>query len=134
MSVIILDEEIQTRMAAVKQYALDNRISIAQIRKTIAREIPPAGDDENRVVHFKGTGLRLVLTLEEQPIGWCWHISASIPRENYMPDKPMMLVIMREFGIDVDRIISVWPEPTDKPQHVALNMLIGADNMDPSRN
>lgn len=133
MSVIAIDETVRKRLREVKQFAEMHRLSAQDIRATIAQKLPPVGDDERHVVHFPGTGLRLVVSLEEQPLGWMWHLSMSIPKKNYVPDRPLAVLIMQELGLNIEQVVHVWPEKC-LADHVSLNILIMAQETDSSRN
>jgi len=133
MSVVLIDAAARARLQEVKKFAEANRLSIQDIKDTIAGKQKPVGDDERRVVHFPGTGLRLVLSLEEQPLGWMWHLSMSIPKKNYVPDRPLAVLIMQELGINPENTVHVWPEKC-LVDHVSLNILVKAAEMDPHRN
>lgn len=133
MSVIMIDEAARARLQEVKKFAEANRMSLQDIKDTLAGKKKPIGDDERYVVRFSGTGLRLVLSLEEQPLGWMWHLSMSIPKKNYVPDRPLAVLIMQELGINPEKTVHVWPEKCLE-DHVSLNILVAAAEMDPSRN
>ncbi len=65
-------------------------------------------------------GYRVAVSFELQPAGVVKHISISVDRPGFVPDKPSILLIMGLFGMPmVDRI---WLEEFE-PGHQAVNII-----------
>jgi len=79
MRALLIDEAAKVKVAKLKQFALDHRERLADLMRRANKPCAP-GDDSNFVLHLFD-GYRVVMTMEEQlsPLGWCWHISISIP-------------------------------------------------------
>jgi len=82
------------------------------MRRVMQGEYPPAGDYENLKIIIP-VGYKAVFSLEEQPLGWCQHLSVSINTEGKLPSQEAIAVIMEEFGMgaDLHDCISVWVDP-----------------------
>lgn len=85
--------------AAIKNlifYAENNKISYDQMKKIMAREIAPPGDNENHVITIP-LNFRVVFSIEQHPGGWFNHLSISIPNKNKTPHPNAVEMIMAEF-------------------------------------
>ena len=129
MSVLIIDEPTKERIKQVREYAQAHRFDTAYMREIIVGTKPPPGDDDNFVVHFPGTGLRMVITLEEQPKGLMWHVSVSIPKPNEYASPALMEMLFDEVRLDLSRVVAVWLEPYGL-ENTALNVLTQAIDID----
>lgn len=76
MRVLVIDQMAKTKVMRVKKYAMENRRTIHDIMRAMkGQDIP--GDDQNFVAWLHD-GYKVVYTVEQQPLGWCHHISVSI--------------------------------------------------------
>jgi len=68
-------------------------------------------------------GFRIVFSFENQPVGWCRHISISVPDKTKLPSQPAVEMIVSEFGFP-ERITdqdNVWIETEVVPH--AINVI-----------
>jgi hypothetical protein len=100
MRALIIDEKAKASIAAVCEYADDNRIDLKEIQARVA--IPdgysPIGDDENHCCYLED-GFKCVFSIEEQPSGWTRHLSISVDAVDKMPHIEAVKLLMSEFGI-----------------------------------
>ncbi len=129
MSVIIIDESTKARIKQVREHARRNRFSTEQLQEIINGTRLPPGDDENFVVNFQGTGMKMVVSLEEQPKGIMWHVSVSIPKANAYASPALLEMVLESAHIPHTKIISLWLEPLG-PERTALNVLAYASGID----
>lgn len=133
MSVIIIDPEVEQQLRKLKANALTRRFSIQQIKEFIANKRSPVGDDPAFVVCLPGTGCRFVLSVEEQPVGWCWHVSISVAHKAKVPAPALTAQILKLLDIDPADTVTSWPENL-RSGGTAINMLVLDHNLDPERN
>lgn len=69
-------------------------------------KIPSPGDSET--FKYVKDGLKVVLTVEEHPIGWCEHISFSY--KNRCPPHLLVKKIAYLFGFQSNNIFHSWTE------------------------
>jgi len=65
-------------------------------------------------------GFRVAISIEEQPAGWCKHLSISVPMPGKVPSQEAAMMIADAFGFHA--IHKVWLEEFD-PGHMAINMI-----------
>lgn len=76
MRVLVIDEMAKAKVMRVKEYALANRRTIHDVMRAMKGQSVP-GNDANRVVRLFD-GYKVVYSVEQQPRGWCHHISIGI--------------------------------------------------------
>ena len=93
------------------KYAEANRISFSEMKELMDGKKPPMGDNPDYICYLTN-GYRVVYSIEEQPLGWCRHISISVDTPKKMPSIPAVETIMHEFGFTgtIADCISVWVE------------------------
>ncbi|MEW6304871.1 MAG: hypothetical protein AB1705_15455 [Verrucomicrobiota bacterium] len=112
------DVEIK-ELERVRAHAEGNRYTMGMLREVIAGRRAPCGDDERFVAHVED--YRVVASIEEQPCGWCWHVSFS------KPGKGVKVMTTDE----MERILAVlcaapgtwrrwWVDPTTLSANVVL--------------
>ena len=71
---------------------------------------------------------RVVFSFENQPIGWCRHISISVPDKNKLPSHQAVSMIINEFGFpkDINDQDNVWVETDCTPN--AINVIKQVDD------
>ena len=97
------------QVQAIIDYAEDHPISLAEL------EVVHEGRSNFSPSEFPGhvletkRGLRVVYTIEEQPIGWCRHLSISFRLTGEVPDEDRNS-ILSDFGFDTDIAVLSYPE------------------------
>jgi len=76
-------------------------------------------------------GFRIVFSFEDQPIGWCRHLSVSIPDRTKLPSQPAVEMIMKEFGFTgtINDQTNVWIETDVTPHAVNIIQLIDDEQL-----
>ena len=99
MRLLTIDKEAIESIQEVVRYAESHRSSIDQLKKTIAGERLPAGDDPGHVCFFND-GVRAVYSIEDQPMGMCRHLSVSVEASGAYkyPSEEAVTMLMTEFG------------------------------------
>lgn len=132
MSVLVFDKATKARIEQVKQYAQEHQFSQDQLRKIMAGRATAPGEDDNFVIHIPGTGMRLVVTLEDQPCGLSWHVSLSIPKPKAHASPNLIEPLFDILGLDRKRVVGIWLEPYEDT--TALNIVTLATSVDPKSN
>jgi hypothetical protein len=101
MRPLIIDEKVREEIARICEHADENRIDFKELqaRTEIPGGFSPIGDDPNFCCHID-LGFRCVFSIEEQPSGWCKHLSVSVDDVNKVPAIEAVKVLMEEFGIN----------------------------------
>lgn len=90
------------RIAAVIDYARKNRSTLAQLKDRFDRQ--ERGENVIVTGELPGhrcdlpIGFRVVYSEEEQPIGWCRHLSVSVDAVDKTPNMKALEFIMAAFG------------------------------------
>ena len=133
MSVIIITPEVSAEIRKLKAYAELHRFSLEQLRQMIKDKAKPIGDEAGFSMRFPGSGLRMVMSLEEQECGWCWHISVSTPKGGCYPPPLALAQILQEVDIDPGNTVHVHEETTPDGGK-ALSFFVLDHRMAPERN
>jgi len=97
MRPLVIDKEAKANIAKVIQHAENNKYPRSfMIARMKSGEIP--GDLGPFTCHIQ-FGFRCVYTVEEQPFGWCHHLSVSIDAPGKVPNVQAIEFLMKEFGI-----------------------------------
>lgn len=123
MSVVIVTPEVMSQLRKLKENALLYRFSEAQMQQMIANKETPIGDREGFSMQFPGSGLRVVLSFEEQPVGWCWHFSVSTPKLGKYPPPTLIRSLLADLDIHLDDLVHSHEE-TCADGGKALNFFI----------
>jgi hypothetical protein len=109
---LIIDEETKLKIKQVIASAQFHPWTSDIMRKVMQGEYPPAGDYEELTVTIP-VGYKAVFSLEEQPLGWCQHLSVSVDTDGKLPSQEAIAVVMEEFGMgnDLHDCINVWVDP-----------------------
>lgn len=97
MRALLIDENSKKTVEGVVEYAEQNRYSRPYMA-ALMNGAPAPGDDLRHCCYFFD-GFKAVFTIEEQPMGWCRHLSISVAAIDKMPSIEAVKMIMREFGI-----------------------------------
>lgn len=110
MRALIIDEAVKTGIAELIATANAHRHSAATLKRLMTGDLPPAGDYKQHTILIPD-GFRVVFSIEEQPLGWCRHLSVSINDPNKYPHEVAVEMIMQEFGMGLLKdCIHVWVE------------------------
>jgi hypothetical protein len=99
MRLLIIDKDAIEAIQKVVSYAEAHKSSIDQLKEAMAGERLPAGDDPGHVCFFNN-GIRVVYSIEDQPMGMCRHLSVSVEASGTYkyPSEEAVTMIMTEFG------------------------------------
>lgn len=111
MRVLQIEEADRDRIKKLMAYANQHTLSLEDLKKTMAGEIPAVGDSADHVLYLRD-GFRIAFSYEMQPAGKCAHISISIsPKGKALPHPTAVDMIMGEFGMGkLDKALSTWVE------------------------
>jgi hypothetical protein len=111
MRALVLDDEARTEISKVIAYAQDHKINFPSLEKMMAGELYPVGDNAFYACYLN-QGYRAVFSFEEQPCGWCRHLSISVDTRFKLPNVPAVELIMKEFGFSggIYDCTNVWVE------------------------
>lgn len=131
MRPLILDNPTRMAIETVRQYALENTISLEHMLQINEGELPPPGDSPGFACKIK-KGYRVVYTIEEQPGATVRHISISVDKLGSLPSVDAVGAIMEAFGMEKlspeDDV--VWIEKLTPPRS-AVNKLREAFDLGP---
>lgn len=125
MSVLVLDEQAKAKIKTLREYADAHRVDRDSIMLTLKGVMGPVGEKlDHRVV--LESGWRIVYSIEQQPGGWCHHISVSLKDVlDTLPPEKEMNKLLFEFGFkrSLRDCRMSWVEYIGKGTHPALNVL-----------
>jgi len=107
MRILIIDDDARAEIKKVVDYAQAHKVFLSQIRLIVAKQSPPVGDDANYVCYVNN-GYRITFSIEEQPCGWCRHISISVSPvdgKQLLPNVPSVELLLKEFGFVGDNVL-----------------------------
>lgn len=76
---LVIDEKTRQRIQEVKAYAIAHRLDEGTIQKLIATQTA-VGDNRHLQVRIPA-GFLVIFSVEQQPPGWCYHLSVSLARQ-----------------------------------------------------
>lgn len=129
MAILIIGETERERIREVVAEAKAHPVSLSLLRQGMADNTPvlklkdrKPGFERPPSAHvtFPG-GYRAAFSIEEQPAGFCTHLSISVERKGKMPSVEAVQMICEEFGVPFppDR---GWNEEFEPGQY-AVNLL-----------
>lgn len=100
MRTLLIDETAKQLIVDVINFAEKNRYPRFRMHQLMHGKISTPGDVKGHCCCLFD-GFRIVFTIEEQPIGWCHHLSISVnsKNNNKLPNVEAVNLIMKEFGI-----------------------------------
>jgi|GEM_PF-5026299 len=126
MRKLLIDEEARKRIKKVIDYAQKH-----PIRTNILASGFIVGNTASYVCELYDS-FRVVFSFEEQPSGWCRHLSVSIPDKTKLPNVPAVGMIMTAFDMSKNDNIhdasNIWIDKDSTPMSVNVIQLI--DNKD----
>lgn len=123
MRMLIIGPEEKKEIVKVIEFAKKNPISEEQLKSGSII----VGNIQGYVCKMTD-GFRIVFSYEHQPIGWCKHISISIPSSEKVPSIPAVEMIIKEFGFteSINDQENVWMEEEVR----AINVIEIEDDKD----
>jgi hypothetical protein len=104
LRVLILNDTIRGRIAAVVRYADCHRVGARRMARIDAGLEPPIGDDRHHVALIP-QGFRCAFSIEQQPdLGWCRHVSISVDTPGKWPHPVSVIELLPLFGFS-DRVM-----------------------------
>ena len=120
---LVLDNNAKQLVAAVVAYAELNRIPLGMMKQLAANSGQVAvGDNPNRccIIPF---GYRCAFSIEEQPAGWCRHISISVDGNGVAPNEIAVQELIKLFGFGDIRKAYCFTESIPGGNKVAINVI-----------
>jgi hypothetical protein len=120
---LVIDRIARENIERVIKYAFDHKIKIEVMRKMVTGEVVAPGYSPNYTCEIFN-GYRVVLSIEEHPMGWCRHISISVDG-GLLPSIEAAKLIIKEFGFEsplencVTRIEEI-PDDIERPQAIEV--------------
>jgi hypothetical protein len=112
MRPLVINEAVKADVNRVKEYAHANPVRIASVVRTAGGSRPPVGDNKEHACVLP-MGYRCVFSIEEQPMGFCRHLSVSVPEKGKAPNENAVLELMKLFGFKATAYgpgVMVWLE------------------------
>ena len=129
MGVLFFDDTVRKIIKNMIAFAEKNKITLSTLKKMVKGDVMPVGADPDRNLII-GTH-RIVFSIEQQPFGWCRHISISVLKTDGvsdLPSIPAVLEIIKEFGFEHKELgkrsefFNYWIEEISKNEH-AINVV-----------
>lgn len=120
MPMIVFDPPTRKRIQEVREYAKKHRMDRLRLMQRVDLE-----DDieDNFLIRFTGDELAVGMTLEEQPCGWCWHVSFC-KRNGRGLGLDAVLLILKECGFTSPKILKTWVDPIEGNKAGVLNLIL----------
>jgi hypothetical protein len=112
MRILQFDEATRKEIQKAIVYANAHKMSILELEQTLNDPGKAAGFDPGFVTHIHD-GFRVVYSIEEQPVGWCHHISISVESKTKYPHEIAIDEILKEFGMEQrssGKTVQIWLE------------------------
>ena len=114
MRILKIDAADRDEIRKATDYAKSHKFDLTEIKRIMEGKAQAAGFDAGFVTYLHN-GYRVVYSLEEQPVGWCHHISISIEERGKLPHPEAIRMILGEFGMDSDfedspKMLELWIE------------------------
>ena len=117
---LILDANSHAEIQRVIDYADAHRYNLHDVMDIMGHIRPPPGDQRDYVCVVP-VGYRCVFTIEQQPKGWCRHLSISVLGDGQAPNPAAVLALAKEFGYEINRGYQIAHEPFG-PGKIAINV------------
>ncbi len=96
--VLEINSETEEDVVKVIEYAKEHKYTMAMSKLVNAGDLPPAGLDPNFLLYIHD-GFRVIYSIEEQPSGWCHHISISVEVDGKYPNEHAVQMILMLFNM-----------------------------------
>ena len=97
MRPLIIGERERAQIKKVLAHADVHRASIHDLIAIVKGNREPPGNDPAFTVHLP-VGYKVVFTIEQQPIGWCRHLSVSVATAGCYPATEAVEALAEAFG------------------------------------
>ena len=130
MAMLIIGEAERARIAELKAWASANPMPFEIVRQGVVDDTdvlrlkdrkPGFERPPSQHMVFPGGHYRAAYSVEEQPAGFCAHLSISVARKGMMPSLEAVKMIAEEFGLAFPPDKG-WNEEFE-PGHYAVNLL-----------
>jgi hypothetical protein len=130
MSVLIIGDAERLQIAKLKAEASANPVRFEVVRQGAVGDTavlhlkdrkPGIERPPSAHMTFPGGHYRAAYSVEEQPVGFCAHLSISVARKGKMPSLEAVQMIAEEFGMAFPSD-KVWSEEFEPGQY-AVNLL-----------
>lgn len=99
---LVLGEQARKDVDSVLQYANSHKHSKDFMQRRMKNPDAHIPGDMAGYTCFIDFGYKCVYTVEEQPMGWCHHLSVSVDEKGKCPSIPAFKEIMKFFGIQTE--------------------------------
>jgi len=125
--VLVIDEKAREKIKQVINYAKAH-----PIKKNILISGFVVGNTKSYCCDFID-GFHVVFSVEEQPAGWSYHLSISIPDRTKLPSQESAGMLMQEFGLsengDIHDASDFWIDEKSLPMSINLIKLIDDEKL-----
>jgi len=120
MRLLLINDQIKSIINNLVNYAKLYPVSLETLKKGLI-----VGDDSNFVCTIPDS-YRVVFSFEKQPVGWCRHLSVSIPDKTKLPNVPAVEMIMHEFGFvgTITDLDSLWIDDKSNPHSINIVQIV----------
>jgi hypothetical protein len=122
---LIIDDAVRAKIMALREYSSNNSISAQRLAELSRHDINAGASRFDFASHTLDLpfGYRVTFTVEQQPIGFCRHLSVSVSTPRKLPAIAVVEMLMSEFGF-INRLgkVPLWTETFD-PGHQAINII-----------
>ncbi len=94
---LVISEAERARVREVREYAEHHRYPAAEVLYLMSHPERAPGLNPERAMVFP-LGYRCVFTIEEQPCGWCRHLSVNVMEKKLLPSREAVAELCRQFG------------------------------------
>lgn len=92
---LYIDDQIVAAAEKVKAYAIEHRETLRQIQERMSTNAPGPGNNLEHVLLIPA-GYKVVYSIEQQPVGWCQHISVSVDTHGLWPSEHAVSEILEK--------------------------------------
>jgi hypothetical protein len=121
MSALLLSPAVDQMLIGLREYAESHPMTMADVLRVIQGKLKRAGDNPEHVREVP-VGYKVVLSVEEQPVGLCYHVSVSVSRPGKLPH-PLAVdeILKRLLGKTIKDSIKTWQEEGHRS---SINLLL----------
>lgn len=94
---LIINAESSAAITRCRRYAEDHRLTLDRIKELNNKKVAVGDTDPGYLCEVPG-GYRICFSIEQQPVGWCRHISISVDTPGMLPNIHAVDLLLNEFG------------------------------------